>query len=123
MDKKYIIGGVIIIVFIVWAAISFRATLTPYVSIDEAKEMGKRVQVAGQRMGSGQFDIQSNKFVFKLQDDHGKILNVVYDGAKPGNFDQATQVVCKGVYKDGIFHADEILVKCPSKYQEEGIKV
>lgn len=122
MSKKYIIGGVIIIVFIVWAAVSFKATLTPYVSIDEAMEMGQRVQVAGQRVGSGQFDIQKNMFTFKLQDDHGKVLNVIYDGAKPGNFDQATQVVCKGVYKDGVFYADVILVKCPSKYQEAGAK-
>ena len=42
---------------------------------------------------------------------------------KPGNFDQATEIVCKGQYKAGKFHASELLVKCPSKYMEEGTKV
>ncbi|MBN2424579.1 MAG: cytochrome c maturation protein CcmE [Calditrichaceae bacterium] len=123
MKKKYIIGGLIIIVFITWAAISFQDTLTPYVSINEAKAMEKRVQIAGIRMDSGQFDLQSNMLRFRIKDDKGDVLMVYYDGPKPGNFDQATQVVCKGIYKNGVFHADEILVKCPSKYQQEGVKV
>ena len=34
---------------------------------------------------------------------------------KPANFDGASQVVCVGVYEDGVFTARELLVKCPSK--------
>jgi cytochrome c-type biogenesis protein CcmE len=44
-------------------------------------------------------------------------MKVDYGGTKPGNFEQAESVVCIGVFKDGIFEAKDILVKCPSKYQ------
>lgn len=123
MRAKYIIGAVIIVVFTIWAAISFNTTLTPYVSIAEAKKSGSVVQVKGERLDNGQFDVQKNMFTFQIKDENGDLIQVVYDGAKPGNFDQATHVVCVGKYQDGLFHAKELLVKCPSKYQEEGSDV
>jgi len=123
MKTKYIIGGVIIISFIIWAGISFNKTLTPYVSINEAKSAGSVVQVKGQRLDTGRFDLETNEFVFTMKDEKGESIEVVYGGAKPGNFDQATEIVCIGQYKSGQFHAKELLVKCPSKYMEEGTKV
>ena len=36
---------------------------------------------------------------------------------KPGNFNEATQVVAIGRYRDGVLEAEKLLVKCPSKYQ------
>lgn len=123
MQKKYIIGGIIILVFIIWAGYSFKSALTPYVSIEDAKAAQRTVQVKGERMGSGNFDIQTNKFNFRIKDEEGHLLNIVYEGPKPGNFDQASHVVCVGDYEDGVFKAREILVKCPSKYQEEGMDI
>ncbi|MCB0282077.1 MAG: cytochrome c maturation protein CcmE [Calditrichae bacterium] len=120
MNIKYIIGAVIIVAFGIYAVSSFQSSITPYVSIEEAIEAGSTVQVKGQRVDSGNFDVDENLFKFTLQDNNGKKLDVVYDGAKPGNFDQATEIVCVGEYKEGKFHAKNILVKCPSKYQEEG---
>lgn len=120
MRSKYIIGAVIIIGFTIWAAVSFNASLTPYVSISEAKQANKIVQVKGERLDNGYFDINTNKFTFKIRGGNGDVLTVVYDGAKPGNFDQASHVVCVGRYGNGVFHAKELLVKCPSKYQPEG---
>jgi cytochrome c-type biogenesis protein CcmE len=122
MKAKYIFGIVIIVTFIVWAGISFNKTLTPYVSIAEAKSTSSMVQVKGQRADDGTFDTVSNLFTFQLVDDHGEKITVVYDGAKPGNFEQATEVVCVGTYENNAFKAKEILVKCPSKYMEEQAK-
>ncbi len=119
MKAKYIIGAVIIVGFIIWAGISFDKTLTPYVSIDEAKASNTTVQVKGQRLDTGEFDVEKNVFYFTLQDEKGEKIEVVYDGAKPGNFDQATEIVCIGKFENGQFHAKELLVKCPSKYMEE----
>ena len=120
MQSKYIVGGVIIVAFTVWAIISFQASLTPYVSVEDAKTADSFVQVKGERVGSGVFNVEKNVFTFSIRDEKGDVLDVVYDGAKPGNFDQATHVVCVGKFKDGKFQAKNILVKCPSKYQEEG---
>ena len=122
MRSKYIIGGIVIVVFTIWAGISFQDSLTPHVSIAQAKKMNKTVQLKGERVDNGYFDVEKNKFRFKLKDENGEVLQVIFDGAKPGNFDQATHVVCIGKYENGIFHAKDILVKCPSKYQEEGIE-
>lgn len=123
MRSKYIIGGVIIIAFTIWAGISFNSNLTPYVSIADAKEASTVVQVKGERLGEGNFDIQSNMFVFQIKDELGEVVEVIYDGAKPGNFDQASHVVCVGKYEKGKFFAKNLLVKCPSKYQEEGVSI
>lgn len=120
MRSKYIIGLAIIVGFTIWAGISFNSTLTPYVSIAEAKATPAVVQVKGERLGEGTFDVQSNMFIFHIKDEQGAEIEVVYDGAKPGNFDQASHVVCIGQYENGKFHAKNLLVKCPSKYQEEG---
>jgi len=124
MNPKYIVGGLIIIVFTVWAAVSFNSSLTPYVSISEAKERGDIVQLKGARLDNGAFNIQTNMFTFRLGDEaSGEQINVIYDGPKPGNFDQATHVVCVGRFENGAFHATDLLVKCPSKYQEEGTSI
>ncbi len=121
MQTKYIIGIVIIVLFIIWAGISFNKTLTPYVSIAEAKKSESTVQVKGKRLDDGRFDLDTNTFIFKLVDETGDQIEVVYEKAKPGNFDQATEIVCIGKYESGKFFAKDLLVKCPSKYTEEGV--
>jgi hypothetical protein len=57
---------------------------------------------------------------FKLKDSHDEVMPVVYRGVIPGNFDQATSVVAIGRYKSDHFEAEQLLVKCPSKYQARG---
>jgi len=54
---------------------------------------------------------------FKLKDSRGEVLNVEYRGVVPGNFDQAASIVAIGRYTHDRFQADQLLVKCPSKYQ------
>jgi len=47
-----------------------------------------------------------------------KNLPVVYHGAKPDYLDQAPSAVVEGkLGTDGVFQADQILLKCPSKYE------
>jgi cytochrome c-type biogenesis protein CcmE len=46
-------------------------------------------------------------------------LTVSYDGPKPDLLKNEAQAIMTGhVGPDGIFHADELLLKCPTKYQE-----
>ena len=47
MTAKYIIGGVIVILFMIWGASAFLNTTIQYVSIDKAKASNKMVQVMG----------------------------------------------------------------------------
>ncbi|HHQ49529.1 MAG TPA: cytochrome c maturation protein CcmE [Acidobacteria bacterium] len=79
---------------------------------------GHHVQVAGSLVeGSSRYDEATKTLRFAMADENGHQLQVEYDGVKPGNFEDATQVVAVGVYRDGVFRADQLLVKCPSKYQ------
>jgi cytochrome c-type biogenesis protein CcmE len=55
--------------------------------------------------------------MFSIQDEHGDVMKVAYKGLKPGNFNEATQVVAIGRFHGGTLEAEKLLVKCPSKYQ------
>ena len=46
-------------------------------------------------------------------------IKVVYNGPKPDLLKDEAQAIMTGhIDSDGIFHADELLLKCPTKYQE-----
>ncbi len=128
MNAKYIIGIVIIALFIGWGAFSFMETTVQYVSLSTAATSPRVVQV----MGKIDFDVVTyNEDTHRLEFDIYEVeaddpaeaerLEVVYYGIVPGNFDQATSVVLKGMPDStGTFVANQMLVKCPSKYQGEG---
>jgi len=124
MKIKYIVGIIIIVGFIAFAAINLSKSLTPYVSLDDAKRSAKVVQVKGQRVvGSEYFDVENKVFTFKMTDDKGEQFDVTYNGVKPANLEQAEEIVVIGRYTQGHFEADQLLVKCPSKYQAEGAEI
>ncbi len=94
--------------------------VTPYVGFAEARAAKSNVQVMGEILPTGtEYYPASGTFSFYITDDTGDRMRVVYGGTKPGNFDQATSVVCIGRYSNETFHAEKLLVKCPSKYQDE----
>jgi len=46
-------------------------------------------------------------------------IKVVYAGPKPDLLKDEAQAIMTGqVGSDGVFHADELLLKCPTKYQQ-----
>jgi cytochrome c-type biogenesis protein CcmE len=114
----YAIGGVLVVAFLAYGATSFKSNLTPYVSFEEAMQRPSKVQVAGSLVPqSTHYSEEVERLVFGIEDDDGRTMKVLYDGVKPGNFEEATQIVAIGNYRDDAFHADQLLVKCPSKYQ------
>lgn len=128
MNAKYFIGSVIIVAFLAWGASAFFKTTVQYVSIDKARSSTRKVQVMGKVDASSvRFASAETRLEFSIFDAAtdsaaaGNPMSVVYYGTVPGNFDQAQSVVLKGKPgPDGAFVADQILVKCPSKYQGEG---
>lgn len=121
MKKSYIIGAVIIVAAMIMAMYSFKSTLTPYVTVHEAKASKQAVQVAGIPVkGTARYDARSNNnLLFTLREDGGDEMVVEYDGQRPANFDEVTKVVAIGRYepKKNIFTARQLLVKCPTKYE------
>jgi cytochrome c-type biogenesis protein CcmE len=67
--------------------------------------------------------IDPNYFSFVLVDENNEEKQVVYSSPKPQDFERSEQIVIIGSMQDKHFVADKILMKCPSKYQENEIKV
>ena len=123
MNPKVMIAGVLLVVAAVIGVTSFRQSVTPYISFREARRASGLVQVNGVLADKNYVLKRDEQFLeFKLKDTHAEVMPVVYRGVIPGNFDQATSIVAIGRYQDGHFEAEQLLVKCPSKYQAEAEK-
>jgi cytochrome c-type biogenesis protein CcmE len=54
-----------------------------------------------------------------VNDPNAARLNVVYQGVKPDLMQHEAQAIMTGkVGEDGVFYAKELLLKCPTKYEE-----
>jgi cytochrome c-type biogenesis protein CcmE len=55
-----------------------------------------------------------------VQNPTGPRLEVIYEGAKPDLLQDEAQAIVRGTLQaDGSFYADELLLKCPSRYAED----
>ena len=122
MNKKYIIGFVIILVFLITGFFAFKDSKIEYTNFQGATENHKTCQVKGSWIKDKEsgFDANTNTFSFYMKDENNSVMKVVVDGSKPNNFEMAESVVAKGKVKDGNFYAKEVLTKCPSKYEGKG---
>ena len=120
MNVKIALALVLLAVATVFGVTSFKKSVTPYISFAEARASTGLVQVNGVLANKNYVLKQDEQYLqFDLKDTRGETMTVEYRGVIPGNFDQATSIVAIGRYQDGRFSADQLLVKCPSKYQAE----
>lgn len=62
--------------------------------------------------------VNTDEFTFYLVDSKGIEKKVVLHKNKPQDFDRSEQIVIIGKMQGGEFHAKDILMKCPSKYND-----
>jgi len=123
MSMKVLIAVVLLAVAGVVGVSSFKRTMTPYIGFAEAKKSSGLVQVNGKLADKDYVLKPAEQFLrFKLRDEKGDVMPVEYRGVIPGNFDQAVSVVAIGKFQGDHFEAQQLLVKCPSKYQAEADK-
>ena len=118
MRKIFLID--LLVGFAVYAGFNLAESVTPYVTIAEARAASTGVQVKGLLDKNFEPVQTGDVFTFSLQDEAtGETLRVVFDGIKPDQFDDAYHVVAVGKYDaaDDSFHAKKLLIKCPSKYE------
>lgn len=111
----------IVLVAVVFGVFGLKDAFRPYTtSVAEAEGAGRSVQLAGFLGSKGEYDEQK-RWTFMLQDENGAMVKVVSNETRPPNFEQAISVVAIGRYDRGqqAFMAEKLLVKCPSKYQEQ----
>ena len=134
MKNSHIFGIVIIAVAIV-ILISSVGDASTYVSFKEASALAvdgnsKSIHVvgklpkdeAGRIMGIKESP-NKKSFYFQLVDNNNKQEKVFYNNPVPPDFDRSEQIVIVGKYKENGFVADRLIMKCPSKYQENKLSV
>ena len=134
MKKSHILGIVIIGVAIA-IIISTTGDASSYMSFNEAMEMAEKgnpslIHVVGTLKKDDEGAIvglqpSENKlsFTFIMVDKNNQEQEVYYNEPMPADFFRSEQVVVIGSYHDNSFVADQILLKCPSKYQEKEVKI
>jgi cytochrome c-type biogenesis protein CcmE len=123
MNYKVIVAVVLLAVAATVGVSSFKKTMTPYIGFTEARSASGLVQVNGKLADKDYVLKPQEQFLrFNLKDEHGDVMPVEYRGVIPGNFDQAVSVVAIGKFEGDHFEAEQLLVKCPSKYQAEAEK-
>lgn len=118
MKTRYLIGGLIAAAFLAFGLYSLNSAKIDYVDIAAAKSTERKVQVKGHwvKEKGANYDNVANRFTFTMTDESGQNISVIYNGARPNNFEIAESIVVKGRVEGETLHATEILTKCPSKY-------
>jgi cytochrome c-type biogenesis protein CcmE len=118
MNIKVLIALVLLAGAVGVGVTSFKKTMTPYIGFAEARQNAGLVQVNGTLASKDYVLKEKEQYLkFSLKDTKGDVMPVEYRGVIPGNFDQAVSIVAIGQYKGDHFEANQLLVKCPSKYQ------
>ena len=84
--------------------------------------VGERVRVGG-AVVTGSWDKKSNPMSFAIREEgddsqSGPTIKVVYNGAVPSTFgDGVVAIVTGELSSDGTITSDDMITKCPSKYQ------
>jgi cytochrome c-type biogenesis protein CcmE len=134
MKKSHIII-VIAIAAAIGILVSTAGDASTYVGFNEAYEMAtagnkKDIHVVGvlKKDAEGniigiQQGLDKVSFSFIMIDEKGKEQIVTYNQPMPQDFTKSEKVVVIGSYAGDAFKASKILLKCPSKYQEQKVNV
>lgn len=120
--KKMHIVGIVLIAAIMLCMMSLLGDSSTYSNFTDAKaaEADEEVHVAGTLVKTKPMDynpaIDPNSFSFYMKDKAGIEQHVVLKKSKPQDFERAEQLVIIGSMKGKDFVATEVLMKCPSKY-------
>jgi len=133
MKKTHIIALLVIAVAVA-IIMTTAGDASSYVTFDQASQMAssgntKSIHVVGtlKKDKSGKItgmESSADKlsFSFVLVDDNNKEQKVYYNEPMPPDFTKSEKVVVIGHYDNDIFIAEKILLKCPSKYQDNKLK-
>lgn len=122
MKKSHIIILLAIAVSIA-VLISFMGDLTTYDTVQSAKEkQGKFVHLIARLDQSKPIEYDPvknpNYLSFTAIDTLGNSTKVVYLNTKPTDMEKSERLVLKGSMQADHFECKEILMKCPSKYND-----
>jgi cytochrome c-type biogenesis protein CcmE len=94
---------------------------TVYASFATARASGEDVHVVGKWVmkDRAHYDNTQDLFTFYMQDTTNEVSLVKFYDPMPVNFQSAERIAIQGKFEGNAFVADDILMKCPSKYNKE----
>lgn len=121
--KKVHIIGIIIIAIAIGAILTTLNNTSTYASFAEASEApDNEFHVVGKfnKEKESVYDpqVNANVFTFYMVDNKGVEKKVILNKNKPQDFERSEQIVLIGKMQGEEFVASEILMKCPSKYND-----
>lgn len=124
MKKTHIVGIVIIAVAVAFILSSVSKS-SSYAEFEDAFDNpGREYHVVGTLDKSAEIiynpEENPNLTQFTMIDGKGEKRKVMLNKSKPQDFERSESVVIIGKANGDNFHASEMLMKCPSKYKEEG---
>jgi len=123
---KFLLGG-IVAAAVIGALIftSFSGSTSEYLSVAEIKALGpeqaRDSRVAGAIVpNSVNWSTRDLHLTFEIEDETGN-LAISYHGPQPDMLVDAVEAVVVGKYDPAnqVFEAEDLLMKCPSKYEEK----
>ena len=125
--RKSAIIGLITIALCIGFLVSLNADTDTYSNFTEASSSNKEEHVIGnwEKSQGMYYDAAKdpNHFSFFMKDEKGKVNKVVLNGTKPQDFERSEKLVLIGQMNGGTFYASKILMKCPSKYNDNLVEV
>jgi cytochrome c-type biogenesis protein CcmE len=122
MKKLHIIGIIVIAVAVGIIFTQLRNTSTYADFAEAASHPDKEFHVVGKldktKPQVYEPRIDPDMFTFSMTDSKGATRDVVLHKSKPQDFEKSEQIVLIGKMDNDVFHANDILMKCPSKYNE-----
>lgn len=99
----------------------FSQGASPYITVAEARKLSSDRLNLGLDLDKKSISksIKSGVIEFDGKDKNGEKIHVVYNGDPVNNLDQADRVTAIGKLDGDNFIAEQLLTKCPSKYEAE----
>ncbi len=125
-NRVLVVGTLLIVAMIVYLLIgAVQGATVYYITVSELYEQGaamydKPVRISGRMVkGTSGYDAVNIKLSFEITDDSSaQPLPVIYNDVPPDMFNNAKEIVVEGRFTAaGIFEADKLMLKCPSKYE------
>lgn len=121
MKKTHIIG-IIMIAVAIGSLIGLLGNTSTYSDFTAATTSKSEVHVVGKLNMSKGIDykpeLNANRVSFYMTDNKGRECKVLLLKSKPQDFEKSEQIVVIGNMAGGSFIASDILMKCPSKYND-----
>jgi cytochrome c-type biogenesis protein CcmE len=121
--KKIHIVAIIAIAVAIGAMLSTLSDSSTYADFSEAfSSPDSEYHVVGklnkEKPSDYKPEVDPNLFSFYMVDNNGMEKRVILHKSKPQDFERSEQIVLIGKAKGDEFHARDILMKCPSKYND-----